>query len=220
VEAREARLGELCHAYAKALLVGDEIAAEATVREALDVGIGSAEIDDEIIAPALWLVGELWERGEISIAEEHLATEISLRVMALEREARRVAHARPGGRVMLATPGGEQHVVALRMIENLLRDAGYGVLMLGSDVPASALAAAALRHRPHVICMSSTMPGGRDRVLVAVHAVQQELPGVSFVVGGRGLGSRLRARPGISVCTRVSEIVEAVDAQIQRAELN
>ena len=46
-------------------------------------------IDDEIIAPALWLVGDLWERGDISIADEHLATEISLRVLALAREARR-----------------------------------------------------------------------------------------------------------------------------------
>ena len=44
---------------------------------------------------------------------------------------------------MLATPAGELHVVALRMIGNLLRDAGYDVVMLGADVPAEALAAAA-----------------------------------------------------------------------------
>ena len=60
----------------------------------MEAGLATADIDDEIIAPALWLVGELWERGDISVADEHLATEISLRVLALQREARRVASSR------------------------------------------------------------------------------------------------------------------------------
>src|SRR5215213_5511259 len=163
-EADEAKLGELVRVYATAILAGDEVAAELAIREALDARLSSAAIDDGIIAPALWLVGELWQRGEISVADEHVATEISLRVLALQREAQRTALARGGNRVLLATPAGEQHVVALRMIANLLRDAGYDITMLGADVPARALAAAARRHEPDVICLSSTMPGGADRV--------------------------------------------------------
>src|SRR4029079_18003401 len=112
----DSNLEELGRAYAAALIAGDEVGAEIAIREALDASCTTAEIDDEIIAPALWLIGELWERGEISIAEEHLATEISLRVLALQREARRVARSRGDHRVMLAAPSGEQHVVALRLI--------------------------------------------------------------------------------------------------------
>ena len=114
----------------------------------MEAGVPTADIDDEIIAPALWLVGELWERGDISVADEHLATEISLRVLALQREAQRVASNRAGRSVMLAAPSGELHVVALRMVANLLRDGGYTVIMLGADVPPHALAAAATRHQP------------------------------------------------------------------------
>jgi hypothetical protein len=40
------------------------------------------------------------------------------------------------------------------------------------------------------------------------------------VLGGRGLTSRLRSRPGIEVCERVSEVVAAVDAMAKRADLN
>ena len=137
-DSREAKLTGFGRAYAAALLRGDEVAAEIAIREALEAGVTEAEIDDEIIAPALWYVGELWERGEISVADEHIATEISIRVLALEREAQRVARARGGAQVMLAAPAGEQHVVALRMIGSLLRDAGYGVVMVGADVPATA----------------------------------------------------------------------------------
>ena len=73
-DAREARVGALGRAYADALLAGDEAGAEIAVREAMDSGLGTAEIDDEIIAPALWLVGEMWQRGEISVADEHVAS--------------------------------------------------------------------------------------------------------------------------------------------------
>ncbi len=219
-ESHEAKLSELAHAYAAALLRGDEIAAEIAIREAMEAKLSTAQIDDEIIAPALWFVGELWERGEISVGDEHIATEISIRVLALQREAQRVTQARGGYRVMLAAPAGELHVVALRMIGNLLRDAGYRVVMLGADVPAQALAASASRHEPDVICLSATMPGGGDKMLLAIHEVQQKWPAAGFVLGGSGLAARIRSRPGIEVCRSVSEVVEAVDAMAKRADLN
>ena len=134
-DAHQARTGELGRAFADALLAGDEATAQIAIREAMDAKLTTAEIDDEIITPALWLVGNRWERGEISVADEHLATEITIRVLALQREVQRVADARSGHRVLLAAPPQEQHVVALRMVDNLLRDAGYDVVMLGADVP-------------------------------------------------------------------------------------
>ena len=218
--ADETTLSELGRAYAAALLIGDEVAAEQAIRDAIDANLSTVVVDEQIIAPALWLIGDLWQRGEISIADEHLATEISLRVLALQREARRVVRSRGDHRVMLAAPSGERHVVALRMIGNLLRDAGYDVLMLGADVPANALALAARHHEPHVVCLSATMAGGGDQVLIAIHEIQQACPAAGFVLGGRGLASRVRARPGIDVCERVAEAVDAVDALVKRAGLN
>ena len=207
-------------AYAEALLSGDEVAAEVAIRDALEAKLSSAEIDEQIIAPALWLIGELWERQEITVAEEHIATEISLRVLALQREAQRLQRARQDHLVMLAAPTGELHVVALRMVGNLLRESGYDVLMLGPDVPAPALAGAARRHQPDVVCMSATMPGGSDQVLVAIHEIQQACPSALYIVGGRGVTSRLHQGAGIAVCERVSEVVDAIDALIKRADLN
>ena len=128
--------------------------------------------------------------------------------------------ARGGHTALLAAPAGEQHTVALQMIANLLRDGGYAVLMLGPDVPADALAEAACRHEPEVICLTATMPGASDRVTLAIREIERGWPGAGYVVGGRGLSVRLRPRPGIHVCRRVSEVVEAADAVLKRAELN
>ncbi|HTU94335.1 MAG TPA: cobalamin-dependent protein [Solirubrobacteraceae bacterium] len=216
----DARIAELAGAYADALIAGDEIAAEIAIREAMDAELPTAAIDEKVIAPALWLIGELWEQGQISIAEEHIATEITVRVLALQHEARRVARERAAHRVMLATPPGELHVVALRMVENLVRGAGYDVVMLGPDVPASTLAGAARHHRADVLCLSSTMPGHRDDLLAIIDEVRLEWPGAAFVLGGRGLTVEDQMRPQVQFCHGVADAGDAVDALIQRAGLN
>jgi MerR family transcriptional regulator, light-induced transcriptional regulator len=219
-DAKAKDVARFSDAYLMALLGGDEVAAEVAVREAMDAGFGMARIDDAIVAPAMWFIGDLWERGEISAAEEHLASEITVRVLALQREAGRVMRERSGRRVVLATPAGEHHVIALRMVANLLREAGYEAVMLGADLPPEALGRAAARWAPDVVCLSSTMPGGDDRVLIAMYEVQQRRPQAMFLIGGRGLSSRVRNGPGLEICERVSEAVEAADALVKRAALN
>src|SRR5947199_119718 len=60
----EARIAQLAVAFADALTTGDEIAADIAISEAMDAGLSTAEIDERLIAPGMWLVGELWQRGE------------------------------------------------------------------------------------------------------------------------------------------------------------
>jgi methanogenic corrinoid protein MtbC1 len=143
-----------------------------------------------------------------------------MRVIALQREAERVADARRARRVMLATPEGERHVVALRMAGNLLSGAGYWTVMLGPDVPAEALAASVVRHRPDVICLSVTMPAVSVQMMDSILEVQSACPTAQFVVGGRGITSVVRTQSGVGICQRVSEVIEAVDASVMRAGLN
>ena len=44
--------------------------------------------------------------------------------------------------------------------------------------------------------------------------------GAGYVIGGRGLTSRMRTHPGIEVCERVTEVVETVDAMAKRSGMN
>jgi methanogenic corrinoid protein MtbC1 len=98
-------LDELQREFTDALLLGDERAAEDVLVEAVDARLPEGLVDEAVIAPALRAVGDLWAAGELSVAEEHLATEIALRVVALQREAYRVAGRRPGALVLLAADG-------------------------------------------------------------------------------------------------------------------
>src|SRR4051812_49828891 len=76
-------------AYAEALLSGDEVAAEVAIREALAAKLSSSQIDEEVIAPAMWLIGELWQRRGISGAGGDTAPPNSIRGVAPPRGAAR-----------------------------------------------------------------------------------------------------------------------------------
>lgn len=217
---REHLLAELQRLFADALLRGDEATAELVVREAIDADVGEAGIDELIIAPAMRDVGDRWEAGELSIAEEHLATEIVLRVVALQRDAFRVARRRPEAVVLLAAVQGEHHVVGLRMAGSLLVHAGYAVKQLGADVPVSALGIALERHRPAAVGLTATMAPAALDLDASIATVQAVLPEAGVVVGGAGVPMRFLEQPAVRRCQRVPDVVAVVDGLVQRAAMN
>ena len=85
---------------------------------------------------------------------------------------------------------------------------------------AQSLAASVRRHGVDVVCLSVTMEGSTDRALLSLYEVQEVVPSTGFVIGGRGLTSRVPTRPGIEICEQVSDGVRAVDAIVNRAGLN
>jgi len=213
-------VAELQRTYADAILAGDPRAAEAVIREAIDAGLDEATIDDRVIAPALVLVGDLWGDGRISIADEHLATSISLRVMALQREAFRVARERASQRVLLAGAQGEHHVVGLEMAGSVILHAGYDVRFLGADLPVAEIGGAVDRHRPAVVGFTTATILSAVHLQPAFDAVRRVDPDVGIVVGGRGVDAGLAPLPDVAVCRHVSDAVHHVDALIKRAGRN
>ena len=206
--------------YADALLAGNEPGAEQVVREAIEAGLSETTISDDVIAPAMRLVGHMWEAGLISVADEHHATEITIRVLALQREAFRVARGRAAQRVLLAAVQGERHVVGLSMAASAIVHAGYDVRLLGADLPTEALAHATERHRPVIVGLTATMPGSAAVVPEVIRVLRELDPGIGVVIGGAAASPQLAGAPGVAICQHVGEAVAIVDGLLQRAAHN
>jgi MerR family transcriptional regulator, light-induced transcriptional regulator len=218
---REQRLtAELQRVYADALLAGEPRAAEAAIREAIEAGLPEATIAEHVIRPALVLVGDLWAAGRITIAEEHLATSISLRVLALQREAFRVARQRAARRVLLAGAEGERHVVGLEMAASVILHAGYDVRLLGADLPVDEIPSAVDRHRPAVFGFTTATVLTAVNLPAAFDAVRRISPGTGIVVGGGGVDEQLATTWDVVLCRHVADAVEQVDALVKRASRN
>lgn len=210
----------LSERFGLALLEGDAAAAERAVREAFDEELAYAVIHDRVVAPAMHRIGLLWERGEIGVGHEHIATQISLRTLALLRELFRVARGRGDHRVMLAAVEGEHHVMGLNMAADLLEDAGYDVVMLGPDVPTSALGDVVEEHRPEIVAFTVTMSAALAQLSSAVGVVSDASPATAVIVGGNRGRGRVADPHGVAFCRSVVDVVETADALVRRPGLN
>ena len=94
-------------------------------------------VGEDLIFSGLSEIGKRWYQGEITVQQEHFASELVLRKLAtLINEAPTPYHPQ---RVVMGTPPGEFHTIALSMINLLLRYRGWNVTYLGADVPVARL---------------------------------------------------------------------------------
>jgi MerR family transcriptional regulator, light-induced transcriptional regulator len=177
--------------YGDALRAADGAAAERVALECLREGIGIEALYGRVIAPAMWRIGCLWEEGVITVADEHLATALTHRVMA-SAYGSSFGHAttRPG-RILLAVVEGQRHALGLRMAADVLELGGYEVNYLGEDVPLDALIDAIESRQPDLIGLSSTLTQANASLRVAVPQLQGRFPEVPILLGGQGVPSEL-----------------------------
>lgn len=210
----------LLREFLAALVAGEPGRAEVTVGEAIDAGLSAAAIDEAIVAPAMRAVGQMWSEGELSVAQEHLATEISFRVLALQREAFRTVARRTRAIVVLAAPEGERHVLGLNMAADLLAEGGYDVRLLGADVPTASLPDMLDRMHADILGLTSTMPGAARELRHVIDSVVRVRPELHLLVGGSNVPASLRHAHGVTVSPMLAGVVETVDAIVARARLN
>src|SRR5450755_4894145 len=88
--------------FTDALLAGSAKTAEHVADQAIVVGRDATAVQARVIAPAMRMIGEFWEQGRISVADEHLATAISHAIAARLFGHLLHAEARSRERVILA----------------------------------------------------------------------------------------------------------------------
>ncbi|HEX5980243.1 MAG TPA: B12-binding domain-containing protein [Thermoleophilaceae bacterium] len=77
----------LSERFGVALVQGDSAEAEQIAQEALELTLGEALLYELVVGPAMHRIGRLWASGEISVAHEHLATQIATQVLVLAHHA-------------------------------------------------------------------------------------------------------------------------------------
>src|SRR4051794_11882725 len=106
----------------------------------------------QVVLPYLQEMGERWERGELSIAQEHFASSLLRgRLLGLARGWGRGT----GRRALLACPPGEQHDLGLIAFGLALRERGWRIDYLGPDTPIDSVAEAAATTEPELLVVSA-----------------------------------------------------------------
>ena len=184
--ARHASPEALEQEYLASLLKPDLKRARALIDDAIAEGLPADEAYLRVIAPAMYEIGRLWETAQISVAQEHLATQISQMVLAgLGVQLPVAANVGHGRVAIVASTPGELHALGTQMVGDFLENQGWRVLALGANAPAQELVELASDRRAIVVALSTALPGHLLSVTRTCQLLRQLDHPPYIVVGGR-----------------------------------
>ena len=163
---------------------GDEELAAWALRSALAERRRS-EVFDGLLRGAMALVGQRWQEGRWTVAEEHLASQTLARALERTRDSRGPA-GRVGPLAVLAGVAGEHHAIGLICLDQVLSDEGWTVANLGADVPAADLARFLARNRAELVALAASLPERAETLRESVAAAGAVRPAdpLPVMVGG------------------------------------
>lgn len=156
-------------------------------------------LDDAVMTVVLPFLGELgdrWEQGRLSVAHEHLISNMLRRwLLAFAGRPGAADTAATGPVVLLACPPGERHDLVLLCFSLLLAEAGVRARYLGADTPMPAIVAAARGAGADAVVLAATRDTAFTAESAAISKLALEHP---VFVAGRGatqsLAESLHAR--------------------------
>ena len=204
----EPRVGHLV----TTLLAGDEAGAWTVISEALASGANASAVSIELIGAAMREVGERWERGEASVADEHRASIIAHRLVG-----RGGAHVSRRGRhrgiIVLGAPAGEMHSLPSALLTDVLRAEGFEVHDLGANVPTADFVACVAGLQPvwAVGIVVTTSPPSRMLVPL-VREMRRRVKAPVVVGGAAAIHANLRLPAGVVVSRSTAEAAALLGA--------
>ncbi|MEZ5101527.1 MAG: MerR family transcriptional regulator [Thermoleophilia bacterium] len=167
----------------------DDSAAQAVLDRVLG-GLSIEAVVDDVLLPLLREVGARWERGELTVAQEHFASNLVRgRLLGLARGWGRGV----GPLAILACPPGEQHDLPLICLGLGLRGFGWRIMFLGADTPVDTIVEAAAELEPAVVVLSAAVEEAFERAAPALASLG---PVVRVALAGPGATPELALRAG------------------------
>lgn len=179
-----------------AILAGrEEEAANILINDFLH-GEPLTRIFDETIAGTMCVIGELWVSGELTVAQEHLATRSVLNAVHKLRGI--IPVATPNGKTaMCCAIEGDFHELITHLVQIMLESDGWEVFNFGANTPLYSFAEEILHYSPDLICISATILSDIERLARDYKEFQAKIAKLKIpvLVGGRVFDdSRLRYR--------------------------
>ena len=149
---------DVVHRFVQAVLQGDRKSSLAISKEYVSGPEDLQEFYLQVIQPAMYLIGEKWEMGEISVAKEHLASATVNRILALQYLEFMPAVEPTKASILVTTAANEFHEMGAQMVANSLELDGWDVQYLGANTPAQDLLDLVQEKQPLILAMSIAMP--------------------------------------------------------------
>ena len=170
--------------YLDALLKGDSSQCRSIVQSLLDDGCHLLDLYEQLFRRSLYEVGDLWAKNLITVAEEHIATAITERLLSQLQDLS-TTDGNERKRVVISCVTSDLHQIGAKMVANLFETHGWDTYFLGANMPITELLGAIDRVKPDVICLSLALIENLKTLEVTIREIRSNHPQTPIVAGGR-----------------------------------
>lgn len=141
---------------------------------------------DKILKPVMYSIGEDWANGRISIATEHVASNVAQTLVKIIMD--RVSGASNKRKILICVPLGEEHHLGCDVLETYLSIKGFKVYNMGTSVPTEAILSFINNNKPDIVFLSITLEDNLGAGQRLVNKIKEQFD-IPILVGGFALKS-------------------------------
>ena len=174
-------------AISKAVTEGEDVEAGRLVEQALEAGLAPLDILQKGVVHGISRAGELWKANEYFLPDVILAADaFKVAMQPLEPRLKESADGRKGGKFVIGVVEGDMHDLGKSLVGAMLTSAGFEVIDLGIDVPASRFIDAVKTHQPDIVGMGAYMTTTMLQMKTTISELEKQglRGGLKVMVGG------------------------------------
>jgi MerR family transcriptional regulator, light-induced transcriptional regulator len=176
-------LHNLRAAYLDAVLSGNADEAHRVIEKGLTSGVIPSKLYLDVLMPVQVELGNKWHRGEITIPQEHIATQVTLRQMA-RLKALLKSRLKLGLKAVVCSVEGDQHFIGAQAVADFLSVDGWEVDFLGADIPTDHLIPFTKARGAHLVCVSCALGSLAPVAEKVVKELRKLSPAPKIIIGG------------------------------------
>ena len=147
----------------------------------------SVEFLEKILKPVMYKIGENWKDGKISIAEEHVASNVAQSLVKFIME--QVTSSNTKKKILICVPIGEEHHLGCDVLETFLTVKGFKVFNMVGSVPTEIILEFIKNNNPDVIFVSITLEDNLRAGDRLVKKIKDKFS-IPVLIGGYALQSK------------------------------
>lgn len=165
---------------------GDAQSVASLVQEALDSGLGAADVLEKGLIAGMNSVGEDFRDGVLFIPEVLRIARAMHAGMDILRPLLVASGARPVGKFIIGTVKGDLHDIGKNLVGMVMEGAGFEVIDLGIDTPTEKFVQAVEEYKPELLGLSALLTTTMMEMNVVIEALKNAglRDRVKVIVGG------------------------------------
>ena len=136
---------------------------------------------DKILRPVMYKIGEDWAANKISIATEHVASNVAQTLVKIIMD--KVSGNANKKKILVCVPLGEEHHLGCDVLETYLSIKGFKVYNIGTSIPTESVLSFIDYNKPDIVMISITL---EDNISAGQRLVKKikEQYSIPILVGG------------------------------------